>query len=174
MYSVDEKDQVVKLKGVPQSCVGAPCPFIISDEFALLLAYIVEQVDPKWDGTYVRLVGPDTPGEIIALVRFTSYSAMMFGPPNDEAFSGHPLASRGLSPYSAAEVVHSSWVRRLERMNAVHPQHNPENFEDCRHFVFAFHDSTFECVANGFQVELYEGTMASFLPVFTKLLKWTP
>ena len=61
---------------------------------------------PNWDATYVRMVAPDTPGEEIALVRFTRYSAFMFGPPNDEAFSGHPLASRNLSPYLAVEVHH--------------------------------------------------------------------
>jgi hypothetical protein len=173
MYSVDNKDRVVELQGVPQSSIGAACPFVMSDEHTLLLAYIVERVDPDWDGSYVRMVGPDTPGAAIALVRFTRYSAFMFGPPNDEAFSGHPLASRGLSPYSAVEVQHSSWVRRLERMNAVHPRHSPELFSDCRHFVFAFHDSTFECVARDFTVTIYEGTMTSLLPEMRRLLEWS-
>lgn len=173
MYSVDDKDTVIQLDGVPQSSVGAPCPFVMSDEHTLLLAYIVERADPEWDGTYVRLVGPDTPGESIALVRFTRYRAYMFGPPNDEAFSGHPLASRGLSPYSAVEVHHSSWIRRLERMNAVHPMHRPGLFEDYRHFIFAFHDSTFECVAKDFSVTLHEGTMTSLLPEMGRLLEWS-
>jgi hypothetical protein len=173
MYSVDSKDTVVELEGVPQSSVGAPCPFVMSDEHTLLLAYIIERVDPEWDGTYVRLVGPNTSGESIALVRFNRYSACMFGPPNDEAFSGHPLASRGLSPYSAVEVRDSSWIRRLERVNAVHPMHSPELFEDCRHFIFAFHDSTFECVAKDFTVTIYESTMTSLLPEMGRLLEWS-
>lgn len=170
MYSVDDKDTVSELENVPQSSIGAPCPFVMSDEHTLLLAYIVERVDPGWDGTTVRLVGPETPGETIALLRFIRHSAVMFGPPNDEAFSGHPLSARGLSPYSAVEVRHSSWVRRLERMNAVHPQHKPESFARYRHFIFAFHDSTFECVARDFTVTLYEGTMASLLPEMGRLL----
>ena len=53
----------------------------------------------------------------------------MFGPPNDEAFDGHPLARRGLRPYGAFEVTHSSWIRQLEQMNSVHPHHSPPLFE---------------------------------------------
>ncbi len=172
MYSVDSKDKIAKLKGVPQSSVGAPCPFVMSDERTLLLAYIVERIDSEWDGTCVRLVGPETPGESIALARFTRYRAYMFGPPNDEALRGHPLAARGLSPYSAVEVHHSSWIRTLEHMNAVHPMHRPEFFRDYRHFIFAFHDSTFECVAKEFTVTVYEATMASLLPEMQRSLGW--
>ena len=83
----------------------------------------------------------------------------MFGPPNDETFSGHPLADRGLHPYAVFEVRDSSWIRKLERMNSVHHRHNRERFlEGLRHFVFAFHDSTFECVAHGFEVEVFRGS----------------
>lgn len=49
----------------------------------------------------------------------------------DEAFRGHPLASRGLHPYAAFRVEDSSWVRRLECMNAVHDSHDPERFTRC-------------------------------------------
>jgi hypothetical protein len=173
MYSVDNRDSVVSLDGVPQSSIGAPCPFVMSDEHTLMLAYIIEKVDPNWDGTYVRSVGPNTAGETVALVRFTRYSSFMFGPPNDEAFGGHPLASRGLKPYSAVEVRHSSWIRRLERMNAVHPRHTPALFDGYRHFIFAFHDSTFECVAEDFTIAVHERTMASLLPEMGKLLNWS-
>jgi hypothetical protein len=44
--------------------------------------------------------------------------AHTFGPSNDEAFSGHPLAARGLTPYGAFKIENSSWVRHLERMNS--------------------------------------------------------
>ena len=35
----------------------------------------------------------------------------------DEAFSGHPLAERGLQPYSTFEVLDSSWIRGLMKRN---------------------------------------------------------
>jgi hypothetical protein len=78
----------------------------------------------------------------------------MFGSPNDEAFHGHPLAERGLGPYGAYRVEDSSWIRRLERMNSVHPRHDPERFRALTHCVLSFHDSTFECVAEGVRFSL--------------------
>ena len=93
------------------------------------------------------------------LITFDRYSAMMFGPPNDEAFEGHPLAARGLSPYRVQEIKGSSWIRALERMNSVHPHHEPERYASLRHFVFAFHDSTFECVATSYAIEVEQGPL---------------
>jgi len=75
----------------------------------------------------------------------------MFGPPNDEGLHGHPLAERGLEPYGVFVVSPSSWLRALVRMNAVHPRHRDEHFDGLCHFVFTFHDSTFECIARGFK-----------------------
>ena len=92
--------------------------------------------------------------------------------PNDEAFHGHPLASRGLAPYRVFEVRRSSFVRELERMNSVHPQHKPEDFDTLKHFVFAFHDSTFECAARDFQIEIVTGSLEGALPRMRELLGW--
>lgn len=159
MYVVDDKDTVSPLEDAPPSSAGAPLPVVVRDEQHLFLAYIVSEPDPDWDGTYVNLVGPETEGLPVAIVRFEGECAHMFGPPNDEAFSGHPLASRGLRPYGNYEIGSSSWIRALEQMNAVHPYHTESMFADYRHFVFAFHDSTFECVAEGFAVEIMRGSM---------------
>lgn len=169
MYQVDDLDRVVALEGFPQSSVGAPCPMVLSDEFSTVIAFYIEEPDPNWDGTSVRVVGPDSNDERIAIVSFDS-SAYFFGPPNDEAFDGHPLASRGLGPYSAVLVERSSWVRGLERMNSVHPQHRPENFDDLKHFILSFHDSVFECVARSYRVELCVGSINSALPRMAELL----
>jgi hypothetical protein len=163
MYSVDSADTVVELTDVPQSSIGAPCPMILAGEHHLHLAYYLEDRSPDWDGTTVRIVGETTIGEPVGLVQFTRAYAHMFGPPNDEAFQGHPLASRGLGPYRVYEVRASSWVRRLERMNAVHPCHRPERFTSLRHFVFAFHDTTFECVAEAFIFSTHTGSVAEVL-----------
>jgi hypothetical protein len=171
MYSVNERDTVIELEDVPQSSVGAPLPVVLSDEFKILLAYIVQDAPSDWDGSYVRVIDSSTPGEPLALVEFTSYWSFMFGAPNDEAFRGHPLAGRGLHPYGAFQVENSSWIRQLEMMNAVHPYHKAERFERLRHYIFAFHDSTFECVANGFTVSEHEGSMESILPIMQSRLQ---
>jgi hypothetical protein len=118
------------------------------------------------------VVGPADADEPVALVLFEPCYAHMFGPPNDEAFGGHPLAARGLHPSGAFEITHSSWIRRLERMNSVHPSHRPDRFWKRRHFVFAFHDKTLECVCDRFEVLTTRGSLTSVLSEMTKLLGW--
>jgi len=163
MYSVDEGDTVEKIVGVPQSSIGAPCPMILMGEDDLHLAYYLQNTPQDWDGSPVRVVTENTAGEPVAWVRFKAPYAQMFGPPNDEAFEGHPLASRGLGPYGVYEIRDSSWIRKLERMNSVHPYHRPEQFSDYRHFVFSFHDTTFECIAEQFEIGNRSGSVVSVL-----------
>lgn len=158
-YTVDHSDTVRPLAGFPQSSIGAPIPLVIASEQALFIAFYLDGRDPDWDGTTCKVVTPDTEDEAVAVVCFSGASAHFFGPPNDEAFRGHPLAGRGLRPYGAFEVFSSSWVRALERMNSVHPYHRPERFADCRHFILTFHDSIFECVADNYTVERTAGNL---------------
>ena len=105
MYEVDEKDHVVELEGV-QSSVGAPIPVLISEDGKVVLAFYLQNTPDGWDGTTVRIMNSDSE-ESLAIVEFSSCYAHMFGPPNDEAFDGHPLAGRGLKPYGAYEVLNS-------------------------------------------------------------------
>lgn len=164
MYHVDGEDEVRELKDIPQSSVGAPIPTIVAGEGTVAVFFYAQTVDPNWDGTTVRAVGPESAGEPSVIVRFHHCYAHMFGPPNDEAFSGHPLYKRGLRPYANFEVENSSWLRALEVMNSVHPYHNPDRFMEGRHhFVMAFHDSTFECIAAGYTVELARQSMSELV-----------
>jgi hypothetical protein len=77
-------------------------------------------------GLSVRVVDPATSHAPVALLRFEGCLTHMLGPPNDEDFAGHPLAGRGLKPYTAFRVENSSWLRCLERMNRAHPYHRAE------------------------------------------------
>jgi hypothetical protein len=169
MYEVDEKDRVVTLEGIPQSSVGAPLPLIFANEERVILAYYVNSTDPSWNGKTVRMLDQERSDETIAILHLDCI-AHMFGPPNDEAFSGHPLANRGLHPYGAFRIEGSSWIRGLERMNRVHKHHRPERFEQFHHFVFAFHDSTFECVCRDFDVRTEHGSLLDITPAMLALL----
>jgi hypothetical protein len=174
MYPVDELDTAVQLKDVPPPDIGAPLPVVLADDYRFLLAYLVSEPDPDWDGSYVTTVSPESEG-LVAVVRLRRPYAHMLGPPNDEAFAGHPLAGRGLEPYAVFEIQRSSWIRQLERMNSVHRQHRREDFmASKRHFVFAFHDSTFECIAEGFDVQTRRGSMLSALAYLVELLEEDP
>ena len=156
MYTVDEHDELVELEGVPPSSAGAPMPIVLADECRVLLAYLVQEREIWQHGPTDRLTSPDSADESAALVEFLLPRAHLFGSPNDEALHGHPLHERGLLPYGAYEVRHSSWVRSLERMNRVHSAHDPARFARLRHYVFTFHDSTFECVAEGLAVSRHD------------------
>jgi hypothetical protein len=169
MYEVDKNDRVVTLEDIPQSSVGAPLPLILANEQRVVLAYYINATDPSWDGKTVRILNQDECDEPIAVVRLDC-AAHMSGPPNDEAFSGHPLASRGLHAYGAFRIEGSSWIRKLERMNRVHEHHRPEHFERLHHLVFAFHDSTFECVCRDFDVRTVHGSMLDVTPTMLALL----
>jgi hypothetical protein len=172
MYEPDSLDRVDDLTGFPQPSVGAPLPFIVSNEDVLLLGYLVETVPENWDGTQTRIVAQTSPGEPIALLEFRRHYAHTFGPPNDEVFESHPLAARGLRRYTPAEVRDSSWVRSLETLNSLHPNHDPGDFSSLRHFIIPFHDSIFECVAEDVEVTLHAGPVRDLWPDIREKLGW--
>lgn len=159
MFSLKRSEAVIKLQGFPQSSIGAPCPMLVASEHALHVAFYGEP-EPDWNGAATRIVESNSTEEQVILVTFEHPSTHLFGPPNDEAFSGHRLAAKGLEPYGAFEVLHSEWIQQLEAMNAVHPRHDRARFlEGKRHLILTFHDSTFECVARGYRVEFTKGSL---------------
>ena len=144
---------------VPQSSPGAPLPHVFANEDRLLVAYIVNTPDPSFDGTNPRSISSATESQSIAILTADPYLALQFGPPNDEAISGHRLYGLGLQLYSAFEVLNSSWIASLEKANRVHSSHMPKLFSAYRHFILTFHDSTLEFVARSFAVSLHQGTV---------------
>lgn len=88
-----------------------------------------------------------------AVVEFTGCAVSRFGYPNDEARSGIPQY-RDLS-YGIYEVRDSSWVADLLRVNRFQfPNTSDEWIKRNRHFLFTFHDDTFECIARGLELEV--------------------
>jgi hypothetical protein len=163
MSSNGNVEMLLELIGIPPSSTGAPCPMIVTGEHFLHLAYVLEEPLESREEVTPMMVAEHTPRRNCALIRFEHAYAHIFGPPGDEAVQGHPLAPLGLRPYSAFEVANSPWIRGVERMNSVHPSHQPEFFAPFRHFIFVFHDSTFECIARGFEVSIHTGSVAGVL-----------
>jgi hypothetical protein len=161
MYIVDKKDKVISLENIPQSSVGAPCPVVLSDEHTTVVAYYTEEADIDYDSEL----------EPMAMITFRFCYSTIFGPPNDEAFDGHPLSSRGLKPYSSFFINDSSWLRTLIKMNEVHPNHNLKRFKEYKHFILTFHDSTFECIAKELEVEIVTDTFSNVIGLMQKKLK---
>ncbi|MGV3658651.1 MAG: hypothetical protein ACO1TE_00650 [Prosthecobacter sp.] len=97
-----------------------------------------------------------------AVLEFARSCWTTFGYPNDEAMEGHPLSGRGLDSSTVCEVFNSAWAERMRTQNRVaFPSH-----EMCpvRHFIFPFHEETFECLCSGVEVVFthpeFETTMA--------------
>ncbi|CDX29455.1 conserved hypothetical protein [Mesorhizobium sp. SOD10] len=76
---------------LPLLSAGAPLPHVFADEERLLIAYLVNSPDPSFDGTNPRSVSATSEGETVAILAVAPYVALQFGPPNDEALSGHRL-----------------------------------------------------------------------------------
>lgn len=144
--------------------IGAPLPHLVASDSLTLLAFLLSDVDPNWDGSYVTVKDPASGTlETLALVEFEHCVSAKLGSPNDEVFHGHRLEGRGLEPYTAQRVLNSRWLKELEGINSVHRMYRPQLWQDLNHYIFWFHDSTFECVAQSFRVETFRESMAAML-----------
>lgn len=151
MYPSDPESKVVKLESVPQCDVGSPSPQIFAHERGMVVAYLTQRLVPAEDLTLPCRY---------AVVRFVQPLKHMFGWPNDEAINGHPLYKKGLKAYGAFHVLNSPWAKQLEEMNSVHPGHGAGAYLKMPHYILTFHDSTLECIARSFEVQLVDSMQA--------------
>ena len=90
-----------------------------------------------------------------AVVEFKRCLVSRFGYPNDEARWGIPQY-KDVS-YGIYEVKNSSWVEEVVRLNRFRfPNTSDDWIRRTRHFLFAFHDDTFECLAGDLSLEVSE------------------
>ena len=88
-----------------------------------------------------------------AVVEFKLCLVSRFGYPNDEARWGIPQY-KDLS-YGIYEIKHSSWVEEIIRLNKFRFANTSEGWiRKKRHFLFTFHDDTFECLADDLKLEV--------------------
>ena len=164
LAAVKGEEHAVPVDFPVQWDIGAPLPHLIQNDYKTFLTFCVREPDPDWGGSYVTVKDPgDGSVETLALVEFFGCSSAKLGSPNDEVFEGHPLNGKGLNGYSAQRVVNSRWLAELEAINSVHRCYDPEVWRRRNHYVFWFHDTTFECVAESFTVELYHECIAALL-----------
>ena len=143
---------------------GAPLPHVVSGNGTCVLVCRASEPDPSWDGTSVKVVSPSDPAlSALLIYTFRGFHSIKFGGPNDEVMHGHPLSGRGLVQYGAHVIHESPWLAEEEQINSVHPHHNAEGYRRLRHYLFAFHDETFEALARDVEVRLVASTMADQL-----------
>ena len=115
-----------------------------------MLVYPISEPDPAWDGTHVTSVDPHSPDEHpLAIVEFKSCEHRLGGP-GDESLGDHRLWGRGLTYYSAHLVHNSVWLNEVAPLAKDRPAR--ECWERKNHYVITFHDSTFECITDGYEI----------------------
>jgi hypothetical protein len=127
---VREQAVEIEVAGLRWSA-GAPAPVVVASESRTLFAF------DAWED--------DGGGRRVA--EFVGCVSVRFGFPNDEALHGHPLYDRGLNLYKVHEVVNSHWLEELRAIERHHDMSPAVPFEDARHYVLTFHDSTLEAIA---------------------------
>jgi hypothetical protein len=137
---------------------GAPAPKILaSDTDLYLIFYSAEILSKKSFNSIERRDVINDEG--VGLVMFENYQAFKFGVPGDEILESHPLFKVGLKYYKGQILDESPWVKELSEMNKVHPYHNSSKFLDHKHYIFTFHDSTFECIAQNYSLDYHKKSM---------------
>ena len=92
-----------------------------------------------------------------ALVTFERCILTRFGHPNDEARWGIPRFHG--TTYGIYRIEHSSWIAEVVRLNRYRFPTTRDDYVKL-HYVFAFHDSTFECLADGMKLDTTNRTLA--------------
>ena len=142
---------------VPNSAVSGPVLLQTDDATAL----VFNATKLSDDGSY-KDAGS-------AVVRFERCKVTRFGYPNDEAWYGIPRF-QGLS-YGIYEVLNSSWLAELDELNRYSFPDTPDSDE--RHFLFLFHDSSFECIASDCAIELTHELWENLWPlVYQEVLRY--
>lgn len=160
MYCISEKDSVQLLENAPQPSMTMPSQEIYATGDRLLLAYHVQDAGGDYAEAVAHDLGTRMIGFPVAVITFLDPYAHTFCPPGAEMLSRHPLAERGLEPFSVYEVHDSSWIRHLA---ALSPAHRVDRIASARHYVFTFYDHVFECVAGGFNCVLRFGSVREVL-----------
>jgi hypothetical protein len=86
-----------------------------------------------------------------AVVEFKRCLVSRFGYPNDEARGSIPQY-KDVS-YGIYEVRNSTWIKEVVRLNRFGFPATTDNYVR-KHFLFAFHDDTFECLADDLSLEV--------------------
>jgi hypothetical protein len=157
-YRPDNRDTVHEETGVPYPDPGAPLPCVVADEHRLLLSYYASFVIRDAASRLPTLVNESSAGDI-ALIDFERPMCYYSVPLSDETLLAHPLAYHGLKSYGVFRVDDSAWIRQLVATEYVHPRPTPWIFDNCKHYIFTFHDSLFEAIADGFAVRHLHGSM---------------
>ena len=119
----------------PDIMVGAPSPMVFADQHVVNLAYYDTEND-------------------VALVTFSHCFEFRMGMPGEDAISKSPYSGLGILNFEPHVVENSPWIDELENRYEVVSEFSHHN-RHYVHYLFTFHDRTFECIASGYEVKKY-------------------
>jgi hypothetical protein len=140
-------DEIIELDlGIsPEAAVsGAVCLQTERGTFLTFNAMKPTDRMSPFDGPYMEEAGT-------AIVEFKRCLIARFGYPNDEARWGIPRFKN--VSYGIYEVRNSTWIREVIEMNRYQFPNTTDHYV-AKHFLFAFHDDTFECLADDMKLEV--------------------
>jgi hypothetical protein len=164
---LDLERQLFAAKGEPYAIpvdfpvqwdVGAPSPHLFANDWNVFLIFLVSVDEPTQDAP-------------CAVVEFHFPQLVRFGSPNEDIHSGHYLYGKGQEPYTAQIVENSTWLHETNLMNQAHSNYDSERWQRIHHYIFWFHDITFECLARSFEVTTYHEDMGVVIEKIVRLLK---
>lgn len=162
-----DRARLIVLEDMPAPCMGAPIPFVVSNEIFLGLCYHVDNSIQREDGKRTNAQDEDNGVDSLAVVRFFGTHAHYFGAPGEEENHSHPLF----------DGVRNDWTCVYELIT----DHPVSGFNlsrrfgqdaGIRHLIFPFHASTFEVLATDYDVSVYKN-LSAIDAITKKLREWS-
>lgn len=136
--------ELLKLLEDKLELANYPEPVVMSNDTELFVAFFAYRlIDGNLD---------QTADEEIIVIKFHRSIKHTFGSPSNETIHAHPCYKLGLTPNAFYEVKNSYMLKEAETIQKSHPRFDQNDFNKFRHFILTFHDKTFECVAEDFQL----------------------
>lgn len=168
MYQSSGQETLVTLTSLPLPYQDAPLPTVLADELNLILCYVVSgDVDESLAESTSLHAYEEEP---MLAVKFHNPLAHYQGPPDDGGIQGHPLYDMGLRAYGIYVVEHSGWIQNLKVMQINSGLYNAQDWEPLKHYIFTFHSTTFECIAEGYRALMVRGPLRAVFDSYTEIL----
>lgn len=168
MYQSAGNESLIPLTGLPLPYQDAPLPTVLADELNLILSYVVSSdvEDTVAESSSVHAY-EDEP---MLAVKFHNPLAHYLGPPDDGGIQGHPLYPYGLRAYGAYVVEQSGWIQGMKVMQINSGLYHAQDWDPLKHYIFTFHSTTFECIAEGYRALMVRGPLRAVFDSYTEIL----
>jgi len=138
--------------------VGAPMPAFLQTDYGAFLLFYISQETSETHGRSVNIRSTAV-DRGVAVIQFKWCVAFMWGPGEDKLHT-HRLWGKGLGHYAAFMVHNSRWSHALSRLSELNEhQLVRRDWGVFNHYIFTFHDGSFEIVAQDLKISNFDLSM---------------